>query len=143
MTQPDDFATRLEGLIQRATKGPWRAERHGHLMEIMESSSDIPVIAWPGFDGNDRTDKDNEGNAELITYLRNNAPAIARLCRAAEKAKEAMRVWTNTYAPEMCNPDTVAESKKLIDEGGTLYYIATVNEQISDALAALNAEDKT
>lgn len=73
----------------------------------------------------------------LDTYLAGHAEAIRDLVVAAEKAQEAMMVWTNTYAPEMCDPEGVKKSQELLNEGGTLYYIATVSQSLSEALAKL------
>lgn len=57
---------------------------------------------------------------------------------AAKKAQEAMNVWVNTYAPEFCDKEHVENSRKIISEsGGTLAYIADINEQIHEALAKL------
>lgn len=75
---------------------------------------------------------------KLAAYLVNHAEAIRNLVVAAEKAQEAMMVWTNTYAPEMCDPEGVKKSQELLNEGGTLYYIATVSQSLSEALAKLD-----
>lgn len=78
------------------------------------------------------------GERDAGKYLVNRAGAIRDLVVAAEKAKEAMKVWVNTYAPELCDKDRVENSRKIISEsGGTLAYIADVNEQIHEALAKL------
>lgn len=74
----------------------------------------------------------------LDTYLAGRAEAIRDLVVAAKKAQEAMNVWVNTYAPEFCDKEHVENSRKIISEsGGTLAYIADINEQIHEALAKL------
>lgn len=75
---------------------------------------------------------------ELQDELFNHAEAIRDLVVAAKKAQEAMNVWVNTYAPEFCDKEHVENSRKIISEsGGTLAYIADINEQIHESLAKL------
>ena len=78
------------------------------------------------------------GKRDVGKFLVNRAEAIQDLVVAAEKAQEAMNVWVNTYAPEFCDKEHVENSRKIISEsGGTLAYIADINEQIHEALAKL------
>ena len=127
------FPARLTELLEKATKGPITyseyCSRNGAYQRLISNPSGIQKI-WIG-------DINKECNAELIAYLVNHAEAIRDLVVAAEKAQEAMMVWTNTYAPEMCDPEGVKKSQELLNEGGTLYYIATVSQSLSEALAKL------
>jgi hypothetical protein len=76
-------------------------------------------------------------------FLLTHAKEIIALVEAAAKGMEAMNVWVNTYAPELCDQDEVAKARKIIsDGGGTLAYIADVNEQLHEVLAALDKEKK-
>jgi hypothetical protein len=73
-------------------------------------------------------------------FLRNHAQEIINLVEAAEKAKVALNDWMLTYAPEMCEPNSVEEAKKRVYSDGTLYYIAAHIKLLGDVLAALNKE---
>ena len=95
---------------------------HARLTELLEKAKAEPSIG---------------SYEKLRIYLGNHAEAIRDLVVAAEKAQEAMMVWTNTYAPEMCDPEGVKKSQELLNEGGTLYYIATVSQSLSESLAKL------
>lgn len=53
------------------------------------------------------------------------------------KVREVLNAWTGTYAPDMCSSDHVAESRRVISEGGgTLYYIATLLQEVDEVLKA-------
>ncbi len=137
-----DFLAELERLNEKATKGPLTIDESN--WELVAVDTD-PYKYLANFDAldfsaSDLSDEEIKANAKLYVFLRNHADEIAELVKAAEKAREAMMVWTNTYAPEMCDSDSVKKSMELLNEYGTLYYIATVNEALSDALANLNKE---
>lgn len=53
---------------------------------------------------------------------------------ALKKAREAMETWTAITAPEHCLDEGVKKAKARIQEGGTLWYIANVTQQIDEAL---------
>ena len=149
------FPARLTELLEKATKGPWYAK------ELPEDSDFGGIriyssgIKWSYEHKGETHHADTEitscnccccgtagieamENAELIAYLVNHAEAIRDLVVAAKKAQEAMNVWVNTYAPEFCDKERVENSRKIISEsGGTLAYIADINEQIHEALAKL------
>lgn len=62
-----------------------------------------------------------------------------------QKCKVALRAlsdWAVTYAPEMCNPDTVEQAKARILEHGTLAYIANAIDQLHAAILALTEAEK-
>lgn len=50
-------------------------------------------------------------------------------------AREALATWCATSAPDECSPENVRAAQERLSEGGTLWYIATVNQKITDALA--------
>jgi len=56
---------------------------------------------------------------------------------ALGKAREGMETWTAITAPTECSSEHVEVAQKRIREAGTLWYIATVTEQIDEARAAL------
>jgi hypothetical protein len=64
-------------------------------------------------------------------------------CEKAEAALErsivAINDWMHLYAPDMCKESDVAEAMARVHENGTLAYIANVQEQNRDALAAIRA----
>lgn len=127
-------AAKLIELEAKATEGPWGITRKHEIGPLSKDDDQsfgmvIPIADVFG----DNKDYD----AELIAYLRNHAQDFIRLMEAAEKGMEAMNVWVNTYAPELCDQDEVAKARQIIsDGGGTLAYIADINEQLHDALAA-------
>src|SRR5581483_5648777 len=57
---------------------------------------------------------------------------------ALETCKLSLKDWVSTYAPELCNYESVAESNARIGELGGLGYIATVNASVLKALAKLS-----
>jgi hypothetical protein len=48
-----------------------------------------------------------------------------------QTAQEAMATWCAVTAPTECSEENVAAALKRINEGGTLWYIATVNDKIT------------
>jgi len=59
---------------------------------------------------------------------------VESLRTALKAAIIALDDWTNTYAPEFCDEERVKQAQNRLTEHGTLYYIATVVKQCSDAL---------
>ena len=58
-----------------------------------------------------------------------------RLRAALDRSRIAIDDWLNTYASEFCDEARVAEAgKRIRDEGGTLAYIADVQQQNREAL---------
>ncbi|NTB01583.1 hypothetical protein [Agrobacterium tumefaciens] len=57
-------------------------------------------------------------------------------------ALQALSDWAVTYAPDMCDPDTVAEAKERILEHGTLAYIANATDQLHAAIQLLSEAQK-
>ncbi|MCZ7501978.1 hypothetical protein [Agrobacterium sp. ST15.13.015] len=57
-------------------------------------------------------------------------------------ALQALSDWAVTYAPDMCDPDTVAEAKERILEHGTLAYIANATDQLHAAILAVSEADQ-
>lgn len=144
----NNFLIDLKRLMDAATKGPWEVGEYSDTLgyDCMTGGIQVGRIYLDGSDyGQSRCEEisvsalDNmQSDAELIAYLVNHAEAIRDLVVAAKKAQEAMNVWVNTYAPEFCDKEHVENSRKIISEsGGTLAYIADINEQIHEALAKL------
>lgn len=87
-TPPPDFLTRLESLMERATKGPViaRPEYGARNSEDWEIAPDkqgkfgVPSEIARFWNYEDA----NEANAELYTFLANHAPAIAEVVRGME-----------------------------------------------------------
>jgi hypothetical protein len=58
------------------------------------------------------------------------------LRKALERAQLALDDWLHTYADEHCDKDDVARSRsRIVANGGTLAYIAKVQEHIKWVLA--------
>jgi hypothetical protein len=64
------------------------------------------------------------------------------LREALERSVVALDDWTHTYAPELCNPVAVKDAWGRINERGTLYYIAEIQQANADVLTATQ-EPKT
>jgi len=127
------FADKLRELRERATHGEWVSVEAG--TRLVKAGTSYVIRARS--DGVPFTLDDHH----LIAFLANHAAEIEDLVRAAEMAKVALKVWVNTYASDMCDEETVKECRKIVDDhGGTLAYIADVNTDLSEALAALNAD---
>ena len=56
---------------------------------------------------------------------------------ALDAAILALDDWINTYAPEFCDEVRVAEAKSRLYENGTLWYLANVVQQCSNAKESL------
>ena len=57
------------------------------------------------------------------------------LSKALELSMTALDDWLNTYASEFCDEARVKEAReRIMEEGGTLAYIADVQEQNHKAL---------
>lgn len=57
-----------------------------------------------------------------------------RLRAALDRSRIALDDWLNTYAPDLCDEERVAEAERRIGSVGTLFYIASVQEQNRAAL---------
>jgi hypothetical protein len=94
-----------------------------------------------------------QGMEELSLHERGECDTLnpCRLCDPEDEMpiatsyrdmKEALRHsmialddWLNTYAPEFCDEERVKEARKrIMDEGGTLAYIADLQERNRTAL---------
>jgi hypothetical protein len=52
-----------------------------------------------------------------------------------ERCKDALDDWVTTYASEMCDVESVRRSEqRIMDNGGTLAYVAQLVQDIRDAL---------
>lgn len=60
---------------------------------------------------------------------------IEQKCRVA---LQALSDWSVTYAPDMCDPETVEKAKARILEHGTLAYIANATDQLNAAIQLLS-----
>jgi hypothetical protein len=87
------------------------------------------------------------GGIEFVTvprsYVRSILDAFKELEAENERLRNAVRDswialddWLHTYAPECCRDEDVVHSRARIAEGGTLYYIATVQERNRAALGS-------
>lgn len=55
--------------------------------------------------------------------------------QALARSVTALDDWINTYASEFCDADRVAAaSKRIMDQGGTLAYIADIQKRNREAL---------
>ena len=62
--------------------------------------------------------------------------AAPELLEACEEAREAMNLWTLTYAPEFCDEDAVkAAHTRIAELGGTLALIANTGEKLRSAIS--------
>ena len=57
---------------------------------------------------------------------------------AIDAAITALDDWTCVHAPEYCDENRVKEAERRIRQVGTVYYIATVLEQLREAKKELN-----
>lgn len=67
------------------------------------------------------------------------------MSNAVEKCKIAMQAlsdWAVTYAPDMCDAETVAKAKQRIHQHGTLAYIANATDQLQSAITALSEAEQ-
>lgn len=52
-----------------------------------------------------------------------------------ERCKDALDDWVTTYASDMCDTETMRRSEqRIMDNGGTLAYVAQLVQDIRDAL---------
>lgn len=63
---------------------------------------------------------------------------IEQKCRVA---LQALSDWAVTYAPDMCDPETVEKAKARIFEHGTLAYIANATDQLRAAILSLSLSE--
>lgn len=63
---------------------------------------------------------------------------IEQKCRVA---LQALSDWAVTYAPYMCDPETVEKAKARIFERGTLAYIANATDQLRAAILSLSLSE--
>lgn len=56
---------------------------------------------------------------------------------------QALNDWAVTYAPDMCDNDTVQEAKSRVLEHGTLAYIADASEKMREVIAALSEAEQS
>ena len=59
---------------------------------------------------------------------------IAVLETALNQSFVAIDDWLHSYAPDHCNAQDVAETKKRLSEYGTLWYIASIQKKIRETL---------
>lgn len=72
----------------------------------------------------------------LADWERDSAATKTSFRAALERSSVALEDWVNIYAPEFCNKGRVREADVRIHaHGGTLAYIADVQQQARDALA--------
>ncbi|MGV2110102.1 hypothetical protein ACQZ46_02365 [Agrobacterium salinitolerans] len=60
---------------------------------------------------------------------------IEQKCKVA---LQALSDWSATYAPDMCDPETVEKAKARILKHGTLWYVANATEQLHAAIQLLS-----
>jgi len=67
------------------------------------------------------------------------------MSEAVEQCKIAMQAlsdWAVTYAPDMCDAETVAKAKQRIHQHGTLAYIANATDQLQSVITALSEAEQ-
>ncbi len=67
-------------------------------------------------------------------YLDQIDQTLAMKNDAIDTAIVALNDWLHVYAPEFCDEKRVVEAQNRLQEGGTLYYIATVLQKCRPAL---------
>jgi hypothetical protein len=87
MATEHDVLDRLERMLAAATPGPWEAAKLGPSGEIpaviqRDDGDWVPIAYFSGDDGEGKA-SDFDQNQPLIVALRNSAPALIRLARAA------------------------------------------------------------
>lgn len=55
---------------------------------------------------------------------------------------QALNDWAVTYAPDMCDDDTVSQAKSRILEHGTLAYIANASEKMREVIILLSEAEQ-
>lgn len=65
---------------------------------------------------------------------------VARLRAALQRAGAALDDWMSVYAPELCKLERVAQAIERLGEYGTLGYIASVRQEVREALGPLKPE---
>ena len=88
--------TKMRELAQKATPGPWTRYLWGNCVQIDfgDNYGTRPcIVAWPGFDGNDLSLKQNAANAALI------AACSPERILAYEDAVEALKAVLEDVAP--------------------------------------------
>ena len=111
--------TKMRELAQKATPGPWTRYLWGNCVQIDfgDNYGTRPcIVAWPGFDGNDLSLKQNAANAALI------AACSPERILAYEDCVEALR-----------------EMFRLLESCTTAEYAGTAKTDARAALAALDA----
>ena len=63
---------------------------------------------------------------------------IDQLTGALDKSRIALDDWINTYAPAFCDEARVKAARERIRNGGTLAYLADIQQQNRAALAAVS-----
>lgn len=75
---------------------------------------------------------------EIIAERDRLRKACEKMGIALERSITALDDWIHIYAPEHCHAAKVKRSRERIqDEGGTLHYIAVVQQQNRNAIAQL------
>lgn len=126
---PNDFLTRLESLMERATKGPWQCIAINKTVWVDDEHS-RPIIHWSGFDASACDYAESVRNAELIALIRNHAPAIAEVVRAVQPVVKG-------FTLQICDAVDDDELRGVRKQS----IVLSLNEirAILRALAALNA----
>lgn len=65
---------------------------------------------------------------------------VAKLREALIVAQTAINDWLHLYAGEFCDEERVKEAQERVGEGGTLWYIASVNQIIAEAISQAEEE---
>lgn len=99
----------------------WKKQELGHKADY-ESDRALRTVALSGWLARSVLTPLPEGRER-------EADALLRRC------KNALHDWVNTYAAEMCDEASVKVAHERISEGGgTLAYIATLNQDLRDYL---------
>lgn len=105
---------------------------------VLAEERGIKPTAWFLRQEND----EDRASAHQVHALRDRVTALTEALKRARKAVETSRIalddWLHIFVPEECSLESVIESRERVNENGTIYYIATVQEQNRNVLADID-----
>src|SRR4051812_38496412 len=63
---PADLIQQLQDGLDGVTPGPWKQFRRNGVNEVQHGRSNVPVVAWSGFDDSSRPEHEHAANAAHI-----------------------------------------------------------------------------
>ncbi|MBZ9894192.1 hypothetical protein LB545_07525 [Mesorhizobium sp. BR1-1-6] len=91
-----------EGLA-RASKGRWKHFRRNGVNEVQHGRSNVPVVAWAGFDDSSRAEEDHAANAAYIVAAQ--PDNIRALLSEIERLREALKPFAMENDIDPALPD--------------------------------------